>query len=302
MKTLKLGIFSGLLATTLLFTGSGAQTLAMAETQETAPADDLQSCAENIKRIYKERYPDNDDVIDEIVDIISSDDEFIYIFENEGSKAFQIVEDSLRDVLDPTPEPYYVVNGVYQTACAVPTVTQAKNNYCGPASVLQALIGTGDLSNTSDNKSKAKQDDVAKRMGMGSNGARVDDITIYMNTYYLNTATSNSYKSVLFPYTLRGKVISYLTYSLQHNGATIVRISDTSLLGYYNNVSCEHFVTVTKVDTIFRTITIVDPTNLSGLGGEHVITYDELFETARVGSGLWVSVYTNNSGGSYVYE
>ncbi len=294
MKTLKLGIFSGLLAATVLFGSSGAQTLAMAETQESAPANDLQSCAENIKRIYKERYPDNDDVIDEIVDILSADDEFIYIFENEGAKAFQIVEDSLRDALEPTPEPYYAVNGVYKLACTVPYVMQIEKYYCGPASVLQALIGAGYLTNESNNKNYAKQKDVADALETTEKeGTYVYKITEYMQEYYQNISSSKSYISKWFDSDTKGNVIGFLTYSLQNNGAPIVKVSDTSKFRYYNNVSQAHYVTVIEVDTNSRTITVMDPNYSPGLGNKHTITYNEMLELTEVRGGLWISVYAN---------
>lgn len=40
----------------------------------------IESCAENIKRIYKERYPGQDDTIDEIVESLSASKVFIDIF------------------------------------------------------------------------------------------------------------------------------------------------------------------------------------------------------------------------------
>lgn len=305
MKALKLGIFSGLLAATVLFGSSGAQMLAMAETQESASADDLKSCAENIKRIYKGRYPDNEDVIDEIVDILSADNEFIYIFENEGAKAFQIVEDSLRDVLEPTPEPYVAVDGVYKTACKVPFVMQLENYYCGPASVLQALIGAGYLTNESKNKNYAKQKEVAGALkSTEQKGTFIDEITNYMQEYYANISPNKAYRTKAFTQKVdsKGNIIRFLTYSLQNNGAPILKVSDTSKFGYYNNVSQAHYVTVIEVNTNTRRIKVMDPNYGAGLGNEHTITYDELFATATNDSDIWVSVYTNIGEGYYIYE
>ena len=298
MKTLKLGIFSGLLAATVLFGSSGAQTLAMAETQESVPANDLQSCAENIKTIYKERYPGNDDVIDDIVDTISADDEFIYIFEKEGAKAFQIVEDSLRDALEPTPEPYYSVDGVYRTAGTVPFVEQAEKNFCGPAAVLQALIGAGYLSNTNYNKNYDKQKEVSRDVFPEDvDNANTTLIAEYMqDNYYKNISPNKFYKAKVFTTYSKDKIISFFTYSLQNNGAPIIRVYDTSKLGYYNKLSQVHYVTITKVDTNTRRVTLMDPNYSTGLGGEHTITYDELFGLTETAGDLWAAVYTNIGG------
>lgn len=303
MKILKLGIFSGLLAATVLFGSSGAQTLAMAETQESAPADDLQSCAENIKRIYKERYPDNYDVIDDIVDTISSDDEFIRTFEYKGAKAFQIVEDSLRDVLEPTPEPYYAVDGVYRTSGTVPFIMQTRDNYCGPAAVLQALIGTGYLSNTSDNKNYTKQKEVSEKV-FDNGSANITLIADYMQEYYKDITPNKFYKAKAFTWRpeSKSKVIGFLTYSLQNNGAPIVNVYDTSKFGYYGNVSQRHYVTITEVNTNTKSITVMDPNYGAGLGGTHTITYDELLELTGTAGNLWVAVYTNVGGDGYTYN
>lgn len=61
----------------------------------------IPSCSENVKKTYKERYPEHSELIDSIVDSIISDEEFIEYFESEGPVAFQIVADVLDDSLEP---------------------------------------------------------------------------------------------------------------------------------------------------------------------------------------------------------
>ncbi len=84
----------------LVCTSASAQA---AEAADTGTADTLsiESCAANIKSIYKARYPEQADVVDGVVDVILRDEVFIDIFEDEGAAAFQIIEDALHDALDP---------------------------------------------------------------------------------------------------------------------------------------------------------------------------------------------------------
>ena len=103
MKTVNFFITAGLLIATTAFGTVNTQALEISETQlssTTASNNSLTSCADNVKSIYTAQYPEYAEIIDEIVDTISSSTEFIQCFENEGAIAFQIIEDSLMDAID----------------------------------------------------------------------------------------------------------------------------------------------------------------------------------------------------------
>lgn len=94
-----------------------------------------------LKAVFK--YPDQAEMIDDIVNTLSSSDEFISIFETEGASAFCIIEDSLRDVLEPAAAPCGYTPDWYFSDYANPLIKQVGGEGCGPASALMALIGSG---------------------------------------------------------------------------------------------------------------------------------------------------------------
>ena len=86
----------------------------------------LEGCAENIKRIYKERYPEQAEMIEEIVDTVSANEEFIYIFERNGASAFGIIENTLERALVPSVSPVGWNDDTYYTDYPCQKIQQAK--------------------------------------------------------------------------------------------------------------------------------------------------------------------------------
>lgn len=74
-------VLAFLTAATIFSSMTAAQAAETIGTAITAEDLSLEGCAENIKRIYKERYPEQAEMVEDIVDIISADEQFIYIFE-----------------------------------------------------------------------------------------------------------------------------------------------------------------------------------------------------------------------------
>lgn len=257
----------------------------------------ISSCAENIKNIYKANYPGHEAMIDEIVETISSSEEFVHCFEVEGATAFQIVEDSLRDALVPTASTYGLSGGVYSSKNTVPAIMQTTSYYCGPASVLQALRGNGDNTDTQDN--------IASALGTtSSNGTYITSISAYMRQKHAASG-GYEYKAKAFTCYTYQNAIELVKESLRKDAVPIVRIPDTSVLGYYGGLSQCHYVCVSKVDTNKGTVTLVDPNNTkSGNSypyfGTKVISMKEFNDLVNYDG--WIALYTKAADGYYVYE
>lgn len=301
----------------LACTGVAAQA---AEAVSTECADTLSigGCAANIKRIYTANYPEEADMINEIVDTLSSSDEFIAIFNDEGATAFQIIEDSLRDALVPTASVQTVSKGVYSSRYTVPAIYQRTNYYCGPASVLQALIGNGVLSdvysvsrselgsnNIRNQNSVSKQNEIAGAMGTtAANGTYIGSISAYMRNHF-PAKNGYEYKAKAFTRYTYGNAIELVKASLAQNAVPIIRVPDTSVLYYYHGTSQSHYVCVSKVDTENNEVTLVDPNCTGGTDdprymGTWTVPMSE-FENIVNYDG-WIAVYTKAADGYYVYE
>lgn len=292
------------MAGVLSFTGVAAQA-AEAVGTECADTLSISSCAANIKRIYTANYPEQEDVIDEIINTITSSDEFVYCFETDGAKAFQIVEDSLRDALIPTASTLSYGNGVYKAKVDFNAIMQSNNYYCGPASVLQALTGNGVVSGYNSYNSSAKQAEIAKAMGTTEeDGTYIGAISAYMRTMF-PAKNGYEYKAKGFTCNTYKTAIELVKVSLQQNAVPIIRIPDTSVLTYYGGLKQKHYVCISEVDTKNNTVTLVDPNNTVKDGktpyyGTHTISISQ-FEKLVDYDG-WIALYTSAADGWYVYE
>lgn len=309
------GISSCALAAMLLSTGAAAQTATQDNAAVSTENISFSGCVEKIRSVYTERYPEQIDIVNGVIDDVTSDKTFLEYYEYEGKTAFRILEDTLMDALTPTVEAYNFHYGVYFSYYTVPAIEQINNTYCGVAATQMALIGNGFLSNTADNRSSTKQAEIANGMTLVGNSATTDGIITYMNKYYSKDDYA-TYRKKLFTSFTYDKTISYLTYALRSNAIPIVYIGNTNDISYYkkeNVKGYEHFVAISSVDTVNKTITVVDPFHLSGdsaeikrqnkaFFGEHTITYDDLFAAAK-GSNIWMAVFTYDSGkyNEYIY-
>lgn len=256
-----------------------------AETVGTAvTAEDLsfEGCAENIKRIYKERYPEQAEMIEEIVDIISADEQFVYIFEQEGASAFQVVENSLIDALTPGISSCMVTDELYITKYLVAPVKQIYTDFCGPASAVMALVGSGAsgyyyTENESINNDWQKN--VANMMPQTKGHAAV----VYELRDLMRNAIPerNGYKYEYEPVTKYSyrKAIDFLEYSLIEDAVPIIQVPDTQYFNYYGkNNSFKHYVAVTCVDILAEAITVVDPHYNDNYFGVNIISFKEFEE------------------------
>lgn len=290
-------VSSCVMAGILTCTGVAAQA---AEVVDTEYADTLSigNCATNIKNIYKANYPEKAEMIDEIVDTLSRDEVFTDIFESEGATAFQIIEDSLQDALEPSISTFSTRSVSYNLPTCV--IDQCYPYYCGPASAIQALVSSGKISRPSNTESAVKQ--AAQEMGSDRNGTYISQIPGYMNKY--EASSTVKYKAKAFTRYTYDKALDFVIYSLANGRAPVMYVYDSKLLGYYDN-SFTYYVTIVGVDTGAGTVTICDSSNNTAYRGVHKITIDT-FNSLMKGNlstkDGWLVVYSNTSDGFYTYE
>lgn len=297
-KKILTGITSCALAAMTLCTGAAAQSvsqdgMAVIGTENTS----FSNCVEQIRSVYTDRYPEQVDVVNTVIDEVTSNKIFLEYYEYESKTALRILENALTDALTPPIEPYSYNGTVAWTDYEVPKIAQVENNYCGPAAVQMALIGSGLWANNTDNKSESKQRDIASAMGVGRYGVDIAIVTNYMNKYYSSSSICQ-YESRFFISYSVDKVVYYLSDSLRGNQVPIIMIPNTKYLEYYDGYSCTHFIVVKKVDTLNKTLTIVDPFHNDSMDalnkkcfGEHTLTFDQLYNVVN-NCGVFVSAYT----------
>lgn len=307
-KKILTGIASCALVAMTLCTGAAAQAVspdsaAVIGTENTSFSD----CVEKIRSIYNERYPEQVDVVDGVIDVVTSDKTFLECYEYEGKTAFRILEDTLMDALMPTIEPYNYDGTSAWSYYTVPEIMQVEKTYCGVASTQMALIGSGLISNTAYNRGEDKQRAIYSEMNFSiEDGAHITHhVTPYMNKYYSTSATAK-YRVKGFTIYSYNKLPYYLSDSLRSNAVPIIMIPDTRFLGYYKGYSCSHYMVVKKVDTFNKKITVVDPHYDARYFGEHTISFDELYNVIFNAPdpddrNIWASVYSIDTLGNFEY-
>ncbi|MDE7398201.1 MAG: C39 family peptidase [Oscillospiraceae bacterium] len=295
------GISSCVLATMLLSTGAAAQTATQNNVAVSTENISFSGCVDKIRSVYTERYPEQVEVVNGVIDEVTSNETFLECYEYEGKTAFRILEDTLMDALTPAIEPYNYDGQVAWTSYTVPVITQMNDYYCGPAAVQMALIGNGFLSNTSENRENKKQQEIAKELSTSSSGGTyIFKITKYMQGFI--SSETITYKSKLFTRYTYDTIFGLFSTSLRSNKVIILNIPDTSYLGYYNGKRYSddgHYVIIKKFDETKRKLTVVDPFHLNKvdtatnnyLNNEHEISLDDLISLAK-DTNFWASVYT----------
>lgn len=305
-------ISSCALAAMLLSTGAAAQTATQDNAAISVENISFSGCVEKIKSVYTERYPEQVDIVNGVIDDVTSDKTFLEYYEYEGKTAFRILEDTLMDALTPAIEPYNYDGQVAWTNYTVPAIAQINNNYCGVAATQMALIGSGLIPNNATNRSEDMQKAIADTMKLNGSSANISlNITPYINSKYFSNAAVK-YNTKCFTINSYSKLPYYLSDSLKSSRVPVIMIPDTSYLGYYEGYSYSHYMVVKRVDTVNKTLTVVDPFHLSYTDnlnqwknetffGEHTISFDELFGSPKNRKDIWASVYTYDTLGYYDY-
>lgn len=260
----------------------------------------LPSCTENVKKTYKEKYPEHSDLIDSIVDSIISDDEFIAYFESEGPVAFQIVADALDGSLEPEISLFGFGNESYYSKYSSYSCKQLYSYYDGPSAVVTALMGSGCIDYTHDTaKLQSYQIAAASEMGTNStNNTLMHKITAYMQKKYaekFGQNTSGTFQTRVFNKSNSSGILSYIQNSLSWDAEPILKIPDRSVLNNHRNETGSLYVTVRIADDQGQYIVYADPTSDKSSG--YSLSYDELKALTDSGN-VWLSTcYSKSSNG-----
>lgn len=296
------------LAAVLTCSGAAAQA---AEAVGTEYADTLsiESCAANVKRIYKEKYPEQADIIDEVVDIITGDEVFIGIFEREGAKAFEVVEDSLHDVLDPSAAPAAYDEDYYYVDHVIPDVQQIAKNYCGVACLVMAMRGAGLIPYTNDinvlnNYQEQYGQEIGLPKGLEYGGAHIDKMIGFLQDKFGKSPTGWTYKKKIFTRFTYSRIGEFIATTLLAERVPILRISQPQKLNYYPDSYNDgaHYIVVTGFDTATGEIDVIDPHFNNKYFGRHTINISELENSLDINNSLWMCAYTQAPDGADVYE
>lgn len=99
--------------------------------------------AERTKNSFKATYPDMSETIDAVVDAVTGNDEFALMFESGKEEAFQIVEETLRNVLEPSMSFLDQDEETYFSAYSIDPIKQESTAKNAAAATLMALNGSG---------------------------------------------------------------------------------------------------------------------------------------------------------------
>lgn len=298
-----------LTAMTIFSSMTAAQAAETVGTAVTAEDLSLKGCAENIKRVYKERYPEQGEMIEEIVDIISADEQFICIFEQEGAAAFRIIEDSLRDALEPAVMPIVWDEDLYSTGYYFPVIKQAEDTFCGAASIVMALMGGGKVNWTADTAITNKmQYDIATETGIWDpktnskikgadnkyKGIEIGVMRNYLQKYFPADSTGLTYQRKIFTRFHTSDIEGFLATALVNDTLPILYVNEPQRLNYYPSSysSGPHYIVVKWVDFASGEVGVVDPHYLPAYLGEHVVSLDEIKKLPNKDSSLWMCVCT----------
>lgn len=286
-------------------------TAAAAEAVNAELSDTLsfEGCAANIRSIYKARYPEQTDIVDAVVDALTADEVFIGIFESQGASAFQIVEDSLHDALDPYTAPAAYDESFYYSDYYVPTIQQKEDNYCGVASIIMAVMGGGKkFPDTSPEGIDKLQDEIARETGIYNKpdkGVVTGDMAAYLQKYFPANSMNCTYRAKAFTRLEDSfkHIDSYLQFAFMCNTLPIIRVEEPRRLSYYpNNYSGAHYIVISSIDFETGEVWVVDPHYDNRYFGRHLITLDEIKDLVNSSnSDLWMCVFTNTSDEPYIY-
>lgn len=274
-------LISGVMVLSLACTGLPAQADEVQNEfiiSESRNRNSIERYAANIENKYKMIYPEQSQLIDKIIQRATNSPEFIYAYNKEDIKAFEMVERSLNNALSPSISTYASTDELYYTSYLIPEIKQKNNSFCGPASTVMALIGSGAsgyyyITNTS--VTNQWQDNVAGEMPQtGGYGAYVYEVTNIMKKYSSSRYTNQGFwDNTLASY---NTALDYIELSLIKDAAPILMVDSTEWFGYYGGKSYRHYLVVETVDILAESITVVDPNNISNkFFGKHSISFEE---------------------------
>lgn len=250
------------------------------------PNLDMRADLSAVVSAYIEEYPEDADVLNDVFEDLVYDPNFKIAYEDDKEYAVSAFKNCLVGAIN---DKYGIQAYTGDFSCTfwyslyeVPVINQIKSNYCGPASVLEALIGYGTLDNIDSNKSITALNAEFNAMGAPVNGPAINVMMNRLNNqmglpnYGYNFYTANTYSGS----------INYLVQTFQSNLVPIVYFADTSALNYYSEKGFSHYIAVESVNTVTKEIVIVDPHFDAVYRGKHTITYDEFYNAMKLDNGL----------------
>lgn len=274
-------LLSGAMALSLACSGSAVRANEFKNDftiSESGSKNSITIYAADIENAYKEMYPEQSQLIEKIIRRAINSEEFIYVYEKEGTQAFEMIERSLNNALSPAISTYASTDELYYTSYLIPAIKQKNSSFCGPASTVMALIGSGASGyyyTTNKSVTDQWQDDVASEMTTsGGYGAYVYEVTNVMKRH-----SSSNYKYEGFwDNTMSSyyNALDFIENSLIKDAAPILMVDSTEWFGYYDGKSYRHYLVVETVDILAESITVVDPNNLNDrYYGKHSISFEE---------------------------
>lgn len=207
----------------------------------------------------------------------------------------------LNNTFDPQVSTCAETDELFYTKYSVPIIRQSNDYYCGPASTLMALIGSGTegfpyIENSIE--TNLIQEALAVELSTSpGNGTTVGMITNVMNNYYSNK-DGYSYQSLMYGNISGEKNIAILydiSTSLQNDAVPIIRVMNTKHFNYYGGDNYQvHYVVVECVDTLANCITVVDPHYKNEYLGRHIISFEDFFNMTKSNIYFWMSAYVKN--------
>lgn len=290
-------ILSLLLSSTLTLASSTA-TYAEKITENEIISSGLNKSIQELIDKYVKAFPDLQNEILGTVEIVTRMSSYISIYEQDEQEAYELLQGALDNLVSHSGISTYGADykGTFYADYTVPAVKQSTGFNCGIAAALQAVIGNGFLTNTYSNKTAAKMTELAgyvKYDESSKKGAQAWQVRDVMNHYEADVYDAIPITKYNIDY-----IFTDMENSFIKGYCPIVSLSDTSKLSYYQGQSYSHWVTVSMIDDIHHTITLVDPFNsdkcggLSSFGGVHTVTYDEFIDAIGVGSDCWLILKT----------
>lgn len=241
-----------------------------------------------------EEYPDDVELIDAVIELVTNDPNFVVIYDNNRDEGLDLLRGNIKASIREQSgiDAYAYSNGEYYSVFGVPVVTQATDWYCCPASFISALIGGMAFTDTDANKGKAMQDTIANELGVTEEkGApAVSTVKDCLNKHF----GGNIYGYHMFTKYCYEQSIKYMADALEKEYIPLVRVTDTSAFKYYNGNSFSHYVAVSSINYLNKTLVIMDPHNKSPYNGNHTITFDEFYNAMKLVKGrdnCWIISY-----------
>lgn len=239
-------------------------------------------------------YPDDVELIDQVIDLVTNDPNFVAIYDNYPEEALDMLKSNISASIHEQSgiDTYAYESRRYYSYFGVPVVKQAEDWYCCPASFIAALIGTTAFTDTETNKGKAMQDTIAEELGVteGQGAPPVYEVRDCLNKHF----SGKPYGYHMFTNVCYKQSIKYMADALEKEYIPLVRVTDTSAFKYYNGKKLSHYVAVSAVDYSKKTIDIMDPNNVSPYGGNKTITFDEFYNAMQLvngGENCWIISY-----------